>query len=156
MSTSGSIPQKCLSMFRFVTVAVMISIPDILYAMDVQGAQTTVVKGPVSLVSILQILTYLMLVILVIVGGAWLVRRYGRINSAANGNLKIIAGLSVGQREKIVLVEAGDVQLLLGVAPGRVQTLHVIEGMPVTEVKDIKKDTFISRFNDEIRKKIVS
>ena len=148
--------RKYLSMLALVIVTSLIITPELVFAMDTHGAQTSVEKGPVGLVNILQILTYLLLVVLIIVGGAWVIRRYGRINTAANGNLRIIAGLSVGQREKIVLIEAGDVHLLLGVAPGRVQTLHVIEGMTVTEHEDVKKDTFINRFNDEIRKKMVS
>jgi len=122
----------------------------------VQGVQTSVDKSPVGLVNILQIMTYLILVILIIVGSAWLFRRYGRINRAANGDLKIIAGLSVGQRERIIIVEAGNTQLLLGVAPGRVQTLHVLEGAPNVENQNVEKESFINRFNDEIRKKILS
>jgi flagellar protein FliO/FliZ len=33
----------------------------------------------------------------------------------------------MGARERVVLIQAGETQLLLGVAPGRVQTLHVLD-----------------------------
>jgi flagellar protein FliO/FliZ len=41
--------------------------------------------------------------------------------------LRILGGLSMGSRERVVLIQVGETQLLLGVAPGRVQTLHVLE-----------------------------
>lgn len=57
---------------------------------------------------------------------AWAVRRFGRVQSLPTGALRVLGGLSVGTRERVVLVKIGNTQLLLGVAPGRVQTLHVL------------------------------
>jgi len=141
---------------HFAVAGMFLSFPGVLYAVDLAGPQATVNNSPTSMVSILQILTYLVLVILIIVGIAWMLRRFGRINSAVNGDLKVLAGLSVGQRERIVLVQAGSVQLLLGVAPGHVQTLHIMDRPLSTEEKTIRNDSFIGRFNDEIRKKMLS
>lgn len=42
--------------------------------------------------------------------------------------MRLMGGLSLGGREKLLVVEVGEIQLVLGVAPGRVQTLHVLEG----------------------------
>lgn len=130
--------------------------PALCVAADAQGAQSGLDKSPVGLVNILQVMTYLILVLLIITGSAWLFRRYGRINTAANGHLKVISGLSVGQRERIVLVEAGDVQLLLGIAPGYVQMLHVMGDAAVEVTKDTGKTSFASRLNNEVRKKTLS
>ena len=33
----------------------------------------------------------------------------------------------MGARERVVLIQVGKQQMLLGVAPGRVQTLHVLD-----------------------------
>ena len=57
---------------------------------------------------------------------AWAVRRFGRVQSLPMGSLRVLGGLSIGTRERVVLVKIGNTQLLLGVAPGRVQTLHVL------------------------------
>ncbi len=40
--------------------------------------------------------------------------------------LKAVATLSVGARERVVVIEAGESWLVLGVAPGRVNKLHVM------------------------------
>jgi flagellar protein FliO/FliZ len=42
--------------------------------------------------------------------------------------MKVVAGLSLGGREKIVLVQVGEKQLLLGVSPGKIDNLLVLEG----------------------------
>lgn len=81
----------------------------------------------VSSGSLLQVTLGLLTVLAVIVGIAWILRRYGRIRSEASGSLKILGGLFIGPRERVVLLQVGDTQLLVGVAPGRVQTLHVLD-----------------------------
>ena len=62
---------------------------------------------------------------------AWLMRRMGSMGGLTSSNLKVLGGVSVGQRERVVLVQAGDTQLLVGVAPGSVRALHVMDE-PVT------------------------
>ena len=151
---------KTSSLVKLVLFILLCFAPEVLFAVGFQG-DTPIDKGPVGVANVLQILTYLILVVVIIIGSAWLFRRYGRVNSTADGGLKVIAGLSVGQRERIVLVAAGDVCLLLGVAPGRVQTLHVLDKIPAAEAgnireNDFEKESFIARFNNEIRKKMLS
>ncbi len=73
-------------------------------------------------------LTLGMIVVLgVMLGLAWILKRSGKFQMAAGGSLKILGGLSMGTRERVVLLQVGETQLLVGVAPGRVQTLHVLE-----------------------------
>jgi len=69
----------------------------------------------------------LIVVLIAVVALAWLMRRLNRFQSSVGDSLQTLGGISLGPRERIVLVKVGDTQLLLGVAPGRVQTLHVLE-----------------------------
>ncbi len=90
------------------------------------------VAEPMAAGQILQLLLGLAAVMLLIFGMAWLLRRVTGQGTLANGALRVVGGLSMGARERIVLVQVGDTQLLVGVAPGRVQTLHVLpEPLPV-------------------------
>lgn len=77
--------------------------------------------------ALLRLTLALGVVLAVIVALAWLLRRMARFNRSVNGQLRILGGLAVGNRERIVLVQVGRAQLLVGVAPGRVQTLHVLD-----------------------------
>ena len=84
-------------------------------------------QDPVAMTSLWQLTLGMLLVLGLIVAIAWLLKRTGRFQMAAGGGLRILGGLSMGSRERVVLIQAGETQLLLGVAPGRVQTLHVLD-----------------------------
>lgn len=81
-----------------------------------------------------QIMISLLLVLLIIFISAWLLRRYGRFPGVAQGNMKVLGALSVGQRERIMLIQVGKEQIVVGVTSSRINTLHQLEE-PV-EVKD--------------------
>ena len=44
-----------------------------------------------------------------------------------------MASVGLGQRERAVLLEAGEQHILLGVAPGQVQKLHVFDRLIVSD-----------------------
>jgi flagellar protein FliO/FliZ len=87
---------------------------------------------PSTALGMTQTLFALALVVALIFALAWFVRRIGGAPGAASGAIRLVAGLSVGTRERVVLVQVGSTQLLVGVAPGRVQTLHVLDKPLVT------------------------
>lgn len=68
----------------------------------------------------------LLVVLGLMAGAVWLLRRYTPLQRG-DGALKIVGGLALGTRERLVLVETGGVRLLLGVMPGQVKKLHVFE-----------------------------
>ena len=84
-------------------------------------------QDPMAMASLWQLTLGMLLVLGLILGIAWILKRSGRFQLAAGGGLRVLGGLSMGTRERVVLVQVGETQLLLGVAPGRVQTLHVLE-----------------------------
>ncbi len=80
---------------------------------------------PSAVGGIVQTLLGLTAVLAAIVGVAWLLRRVGRLPAGAQSVIRVLGGASMGARERVVLVQVGETQMLLGVAPGRVQALHV-------------------------------
>jgi len=83
--------------------------------------------------NILNVTFGLFVVLIFIALTAWAVRRFGNFQVAAKGNLKVVGGLHMGARERVVLIQVGEQQLLIGVAPGRIQTLHVLSQPLSTE-----------------------
>jgi len=57
----------------------------------------------------------------------WGVRKLNGLTVDGTEQMRIVGGLSLGMREKVILVQAGRKQLILGVTPGRIETLHVLE-----------------------------
>ena len=58
----------------------------------------------------------------------WAIRQLQSVTQFDGNRLQIVGGLSLGMREKLVLVQAGKKQLILGVTPSRIEMLHVLEG----------------------------
>jgi flagellar protein FliO/FliZ len=57
---------------------------------------------------------------------AWVVRRMRIAGNRTGGAIDVLADVPLGQKERAVLLKVGGTQILLGVAPGRVSTLHVL------------------------------
>lgn len=54
----------------------------------------------------------------------WFLRRFSPGQSVAQGAVKVVGGVMLGPRERLVVVEVGDTWLLLGVGGGQVNALH--------------------------------
>ena len=87
--------------------------------------------APPGIASLGQVTLSLALVLVLIFGAAWVVRKSRAFGKPGSGALDVIANLPLGQKERAVLIRVGTTQILLGVAPGRVSTLHVLT-TPVT------------------------
>ncbi len=77
--------------------------------------------------SLIQVTLALMLMVGLILGLAWLARRFGQPLFQQNKHLRLVASLSLGVKEKIILVEVEGKQLVLGVTPQQITSLHVID-----------------------------
>ncbi|MEY4719485.1 MAG: hypothetical protein RL563_2103 [Pseudomonadota bacterium] len=96
-----------------------------------ESAETEVAKAhasPLSQFDVLQWLLALMAVLAIFAGLVWLVRKTGALSLNNKNQLAILGGLSLGVRERLVLIKVGDQQLLLGITPGRMEKLLVLEG----------------------------
>jgi flagellar protein FliO/FliZ len=75
---------------------------------------------------LMQVTLSLLIVLAAVFAAAWLMRRMRGFGKAGQGAIEIIADVSLSTKERAVLIQVGKQQLLLGVAPGRVNTLHVL------------------------------
>jgi flagellar protein FliO/FliZ len=83
-----------------------------------------------SIMSVLNMLFGLAVVVALIYGLSWVLKKYGRFPASSQLDIKVLGGVSVGTRERAVVVQVEGKRLLLGVAPGRVQMLHVLDDKP--------------------------
>ncbi len=100
-----------------------------------------------------EVLLGLLAVLAAIVVAAWVGRRVLRLQPGIDSRLRLVGGLSLGPRERIVLVQAGDTQLLVGVAPGRVQTLHVLDEplAPAPDAEGAERGTPFARVLERLQ-----
>jgi len=59
---------------------------------------------------------------------AWVMKKLNGGSISGSGQMQVLGGLSLGMREKIVLLKVGNQQLILGVSPGHIEKLHVLKG----------------------------
>ena len=73
--------------------------------------------------SLTQVAMVLLLVVGLIAGIAWLLRRLGVARNASGTTVRIVSGVSLSNRERILVVEVADQWIVVGVAPGCINTL---------------------------------
>lgn len=93
---------------------------------SIAGADPAGTSASTSVVSLLQVFLALVIVLATIWGFAWLMRRFTPGQTGGAGALKVVGGVMVGPRERVVIVEVGDTWLLLGVAAGHVTLVHSV------------------------------
>lgn len=146
----------------WLTVRYLLLIPLLLCVTTVQAAaenglsKTSSLDARQSVIggeSVLGIVLSLILVVALIFIMAWFMRRMGGAGFRSSSFLKIVGGVSMGARERIVLVQVGEEQLLIGVAPGRIQTLHKLEKpLQTSESRDSAVPGFSERLKTILNK----
>ena len=81
---------------------------------------------------LLQVVGSFVVVILLLIGVLVLLRRFNGVSSQMNGSMRVISSVGVGQRERVVLLQVGEEQILVGVGPGNVRKIHAFDE-PVVE-----------------------
>lgn len=86
----------------------------------------------------------LALILALIFASAWVMKRLGGANVGSGSGIKILTGMSVGPREKVLLLEVGEKQILIGVANGNVSHLQTFDS-PVFEAAAVAQGDFSQR-----------
>ncbi len=96
-------------------------------------------SGPLGFGAALEMMLWLAVVIGVILLCAWGFRRLnGSVLTTASA-IRVRSVISVGNRERIALLEVGDKQILVGLCPGQINTLHVFEENVLPPLHDADK-----------------
>ncbi|RDH85044.1 MAG: flagellar biosynthetic protein FliO [endosymbiont of Galathealinum brachiosum] len=103
-----------------------------------------------SMMGALNMAMGLVVVIALILGLAWVLKKYGRLPNHNQVDMKVLGGLSLGTREKAILIEVENKRLLIGVTPGHIQTLHVLDGSldDLKNEKSSQTDSFGSKLEE--------
>jgi flagellar protein FliO/FliZ len=109
---------------------------------------------PMSSLYLAKLTGGLLLVVFIIFGLAWLMKRLNLSQHSQNGLLRIIAGLPLGTRDRIVLLQVGEEQILLGLSPGRIQKLHTLSNPLIHQQEQIVSSAFSQKIDRIMGKKV--
>lgn len=96
-------------------------------------------QEPFQTVYIIKLIFGLICVITIIFLFSWLYRKFGVMGLPARGALQIESMLSLGSKEKVVVVRCDRHRLLLGVSAGKVETLLVLDDVSEEQLSDDSK-----------------
>jgi flagellar protein FliO/FliZ len=106
---------------------VLLALPSsVLAAEPVTTAATAVSSGVAG--QLTQLVFGLLLVLGLIFLLAWLLRRVQQAGPAGKGQvIELIGSRALGPRDRLMLVQVGNEQILLGLSPGTITALHVLK-----------------------------
>ena len=113
---------------------------------------TAVSTAPDSAAYLWQVMLGLFLVLGIIFAIAWFLRRFGQGGFLAGSQMKVVASLPLSTRERVVMIEVGGQQILLGVAPGRVNKLHVFSEPVIDGTSEKQLSEFGLRLREVINR----
>jgi len=102
----------------------------VLAAEPVMTAATAAVPAVSSGVAgqLTQLVLGLLLVLGLIFFLAWMLRRVQQAGPAGKGQvIELIGSRALGPRDRLMLVQVGNEQILLGLSPGTITALHVLK-----------------------------
>jgi flagellar protein FliO/FliZ len=77
---------------------------------------------------LLRVILSLLAIIVLIIAAGWMSRRLQGRNAPGGRRIRCVETLSLGARERVLLLDADGKRLLVGVGQGGMRTLHVYEG----------------------------
>ncbi len=73
-----------------------------------------------------RVVVSLLLVLAAVFAAAWLARRMRGLKLGGSSGIEVVAQVTLGARERAVLLKVGSERLLIGVAPGSVRLLQTL------------------------------
>lgn len=93
----------------------------------------------------------LILVLLLMFALVWVVKRFGRLDArAGNYPMQVLAQMSIGPRERILLVAVGDRQMLVGVSQGAIESLGWVDPPLAPRRRDGENPSFGEAFQAQL------
>ncbi|MDB6443573.1 MULTISPECIES: flagellar biosynthetic protein FliO [Pseudomonas] len=103
-------------------------LPFSVLAAEPAATTTATASGSSMAGQLAQLVLGLLLVLGLIFFLAWLLRRVQQAGPAGKGQvIDIVGSRALGPRDRLVLVQVGNEQILLGLSPGTITALHVLK-----------------------------
>lgn len=84
-----------------------------------------------------QLMFGLIIVLGLMAAAAWALKYFGVKDRFSGTNVRIIGGVNVGTRERILIVEAADQWIVVGVTPGCINALATMPKQEIVPTTDI-------------------
>lgn len=135
-----------MSNVRFILALTLSSISSIALALPTESPNL------ISHNELVKVVTGLLFVLLIIFCLSWIVKRLNVVKLSSSSGFQSIATMTLGPKEKIMLLKVGERYLLMGVAAASINILHDFgEQLPLGFDPD-NKTTFAELLKSAVRK----
>ncbi|WLG92043.1 flagellar biosynthetic protein FliO [Pseudomonas cucumis] len=124
--------KKVLGGGRRLALGLALALPFAVLAAEPVATAATAAAAPAVSSGVAGQLTQLVFGLLLVLGLifflAWLLRRVQQAGPAGKGQvIELIGSRALGPRDRLMLVQVGNEQILLGLSPGTITALHVLK-----------------------------
>jgi len=107
---------------------------------------------PVSSSTLSKITLGLVFILLLIFLLAWVMKKMQLTPHSNNQLINIVSAVSVGQRDRIALIQVGEEQFVVGITPGRIEKLHSMKTpLELPSVVKENQNSFYDKFSQLIK-----
>lgn len=100
---------------------------------------------------LLKLVVSLVLVLVLMFALVWVIKRVGRLDArAGNYPMQVLTQMSIGPRERILLVAVGDRQMLVGVSQGAIESLGWVDPPLEPRRRDGQNPSFGEAFQEQL------
>jgi len=135
--------------YRYILVALLSFL--LMSRAGATGQEAIAGAVPVGPAEVLSVAGSLIAVIAAILLVGFLYSRMKGPRIGGNNVINIIGSQALGPKERIVLIEIADVQLVLGMTTSQVQTLHVFDKPVIKTAETAAESGFAERLKNALR-----
>lgn len=93
-------------------------------------------------------------IILFILALGWAAKRFGGLSAMGVRDMKVVAALPLGSREKVAIIDVKGQQILIGITPQNINHIHTFD-QPVVNVSDKVQSDFAQKLSHILKSKSV-
>lgn len=97
--------------------------------------------------SLIQVLIALISVICIIFVLSILLKKFNILPSASSGLIKIVAGISLSSKDRLLLIQVGEEQILVSASPGSINKIHKLSAIVEPEVMSSEQSSKSANFS---------
>jgi len=129
---------------------IFLIIPSVVFAEE----KKTSLMEPLSAGSVIQVFAGLVAVLLLFGVIIFVLKRMGGFRSNQGGNMQIVDGVSVSARDRVLLVQVGEKQVLIGVSPGGISSIATFDEPVILPHENTTGNGFSGLLQDQLKSRL--
>jgi flagellar biosynthetic protein FliO len=105
----------------------------LIICINVNAAEQTTASNAINALDYFKVISGLVFVLALFLLSSYLYKRFSHGPMAGRGQLRVVDGLHLGSRERLILVELRDKQILLSITPGQINKIDAVDVLTGSE-----------------------